>query len=89
MWAGRPDLSNTHFLMEALESAGDGPDDEAVRRALVFVSRCQNLETEFNTTAFPAKAPDGGFDYPPAADVGSTAGQTANSRLNSAANALR
>lgn len=81
--AGRPDLSNTHFLMEALESAGDGPDDEAVRRALVFVSRCQNLETEFNTTAFAAKAPDGGFYYTPAAGGGSPAGKTANGGLRS------
>ena len=36
----RPDLSNTHFLIEALEAAGDGPDDDAVKRALIFVSRC-------------------------------------------------
>ena len=28
----RPDLSNTHFLMEALEAAGDGAEDEAVKR---------------------------------------------------------
>ena len=27
----RPDLSNTHFLMEALEAAGDGAEDEAVK----------------------------------------------------------
>ena len=51
----RPDLSNTHFLMEALEAAGDGADDDAVKRALIFVSRCQNLESPANTTQFAAK----------------------------------
>jgi squalene-hopene/tetraprenyl-beta-curcumene cyclase len=43
---GRPDLSNTAFLMDALIAAGNGPDDPAVQRALVFVSRAQNLESE-------------------------------------------
>lgn len=81
--AGRPDLSNTHFLMEALESAGDGPNDEAVKRALVFVSRCQNLETEYNTTTFAAKDPDGGFYYTSAAGGSSPAGKTANGGLRS------
>ena len=81
--AGRPDLSNTHFLMEALEAAGDGPDDEAVKRALVFVSRCQNLETEYNTTAFAAKDPDGGFYYTPAGGGSSPAGKTAGGGLRS------
>lgn len=81
--AGRPDLSNTHFLMEALQAAGDGPDDEAVKRALVFISRCQNLETEYNTTAFAAKDPDGGFYYTPAGGGSSPAGKTANGGLRS------
>jgi squalene-hopene/tetraprenyl-beta-curcumene cyclase len=60
---GRPDLSNTSFLIEALQSAGASKDDEAVKKALMFVSRCQNLETEHNTTPFAAKNPDGGFYY--------------------------
>ena len=47
----RPDLSNTQFLVDALQAAGAGPDDEAMKRALVFVSRCQNLESEHNTHA--------------------------------------
>jgi squalene-hopene/tetraprenyl-beta-curcumene cyclase len=79
----RPDLSNTHFLVEALEAAGGGPDDESVKRALVFVSRCQNLETEHNTTPFAAKDPDGGFYYTPAGDGGSPAGKTPNGGLRS------
>jgi squalene-hopene/tetraprenyl-beta-curcumene cyclase len=59
----RPDLSNTAFLMDALKAGGAGKDDEAVKRALVFVSRCQNLETEHNSTPFAAKINDGGFYY--------------------------
>ena len=38
---GRPDLSNTAFLMNALVAAGNGPDDEAVKKAMIFVSRCR------------------------------------------------
>ncbi len=81
--ADRPDLSNTHFLIEALQVAGRGPDDEAVQRALVFVSRCQNLETEHNTTPFAAKNPDGGFYYTPIGQGGSPAGKTSNGGLRS------
>jgi squalene-hopene/tetraprenyl-beta-curcumene cyclase len=79
----RPDLSNTAFLMDALKSAGRGADDEAMQKALVFVSRCQNLETEFNATAFAAKNPDGGFYYTPAAGGSSQAGQTPEGGLRS------
>lgn len=80
---GRPDLSNTHFLMDALQAAGDGPDDEAVKRALLFVSRCQNLETAHNTTAFAAKNPDGGFYYTPSGGGSSPAGKTPDGGLRS------
>ena len=62
----RPDLSNTSFLMEALIAAGNGPDDPAVQKALIFVSRAQNLESEHNATPFAAKVNDGGFYYTPA-----------------------
>ncbi len=81
--AERPDLSNTHFLLDALKSAGQGADDEAFKRALIFVSRCQNLESEFNTTEFPAKNPDGGFYYTPAGGGRSMAGNTDNGGLRS------
>lgn len=81
--AERPDLSNTHFLMEALEGAGAGPNDEAVKRALIFVSRCQNLESAHNTTPFPAKNPDGGFYYSPIGEGSSPAGKTPNGGLRS------
>jgi len=79
----RPDLSNTSFLIEALRAAGTGPDDEAMKKALIFVSRCQNLETEDNTTPFAAKNPDGGFYYTPAAGGSSQAGETADGGLRS------
>lgn len=80
---GRPDLSNTSFLIEALKATGNGADSEAMQRALVFVSRCQNLETEHNTTPFAAKNPDGGFYYTPAAGGDSMAGKTENGGLRS------
>lgn len=80
---GRPDLSNTSFLIEALKATGNGPDSEAMQRALIFVSRCQNLETEHNTTPFAAKNPDGGFYYTPAAGGDSMAGKTDNGGLRS------
>ena len=70
----RPDLSNTNFLIDALKATGNGPESEAMKRALLFVSRCQNLETEHNTTPFAAKNPDGGFYYTPAAGGSSQAG---------------
>ncbi len=79
----RPDLSNTQFLVEALRAAGNGPDDPAVQKALVFVSRCQNLETEFNTTGLAVKNPDGGFYYTAAAGGESQAGKTPNGGLRS------
>ena len=79
----RPDLSNTQFLVDALKAAGAGPDDEAMKRALVFVSRCQNLESEHNTLPFAAKNPDGGFYYTPAAGGESPAGKTPDGGLRS------
>lgn len=81
----RPDLSNTQFLIEALRAAGAGADDPAMQKALFFVSRCQNLESEHNTTPFAAKVNDGGFYYTPAAGGSSMAddGQTANGGLRS------
>jgi len=72
----RPDLSNTSYLIDALKSLGAGPDDPAMQRALVFVSRTQNLETEHNTTEFAARVNDGGFYYTPAAGGTSQAGET-------------
>ncbi|MFT5322354.1 MAG: squalene-hopene/tetraprenyl-beta-curcumene cyclase [Planctomycetaceae bacterium] len=79
----RPDLSNTQFLLEALKTAGVKADDPAMQKALRFVSRCQNLETEHNNTPFAAKIDDGGFYYTPAAGGTSQAGVDANGGLRS------
>jgi squalene-hopene/tetraprenyl-beta-curcumene cyclase len=79
----RPDLSNTSFLMDVLKASGAGSDDEAVKNALIFVSRCQNLESENNTTQFAAKLNDGGFYYTPASGGGSGAGATPEGGLRS------
>jgi squalene-hopene/tetraprenyl-beta-curcumene cyclase len=79
----RPDLSNTSFFVDALKAMGNDADSDAIQRALVFVSRCQNLETEHNTTPFAAKNPDGGFYYTPAAGGSSMAGTTPEGGLRS------
>jgi len=79
----RPDLSNTSFLIDALRAAGNEADSEAIQRALTFVSRCQNLETPHNQTAFASKNPDGGFYYTIAAGGSSQAGETAAGGLRS------
>ena len=59
----RPDLSNTHFAVQALHDAGVKPDDPAYRNVLVFVSRCQNFS---ETNDQPWSGNDGGFVYSPA-----------------------
>lgn len=79
----RPDLSNTSVMIEALRELGNGPEDEAIQKALIFVSRTQNLESSHNDTPFAAKVDDGGFYYTPAAGGQSQAGQTASGGLRS------
>lgn len=61
----RPDLSNTQYFLDALVAAGKDKDDPAIQKALVFVSRCQNLESEHNTLPFAGKINDGGLTYVP------------------------
>ncbi|QDT45370.1 hypothetical protein Pan241w_54900 [Gimesia alba] len=79
----RPDLSNTQYLIEALRKAGVKSDDPAIQKALVFVSRTQNLESEHNTTPFSSKINDGGFYYTPAAGGTSQAGKNPDGGLRS------
>src|SRR5262249_34990029 len=62
---GRPDLSNTAYLIDALKATGNGPSDEAIKNPLIFISRCQNLESPYTTTPFAAKINDGGVYYSP------------------------
>lgn len=65
----RPDTSNSHFTVEALLAAGLSKDDPAIKNALIFLSRCQNLPGEANKFEFAKKAAEtdkGGFVYNPA-----------------------
>jgi squalene-hopene/tetraprenyl-beta-curcumene cyclase len=66
----RPDLSNTAFGIEALRDTGLPADDPALRQALIFVSRCQNLKGEFNDQEWAGKVNDGGFIYSPLVTAG-------------------
>jgi squalene-hopene/tetraprenyl-beta-curcumene cyclase len=53
-------------MVEALLAAGVPKDDPAIKKALVFIGRSQNLESEFNNQPFAAKTTDddkGGFVY--------------------------
>jgi squalene-hopene/tetraprenyl-beta-curcumene cyclase len=75
----RPDLSNTTYFIEALRDTGLPADDPALHRALVFVSRCQNLKSEFNDQAWAGKVNDGGFIYTPANGGTSFAGKVEES----------
>ena len=79
----RPDLSNTQFFVDALHEAGIGDDDPAMQKALVFLSRSQNLESEHNTLPWAGKIEDGGFYYTPAAGGESKAGVTDDGGLRS------
>lgn len=63
---GRPDLSNTQMMLDALQEAGVSPDDPAIQRALVFVSRTQNLPSTNPATWAQDGSGDGGFVYTPA-----------------------
>jgi squalene-hopene/tetraprenyl-beta-curcumene cyclase len=62
----RPDLSNTQFFLDALKAAGVSSDDPALKKALVFVSRCQNIKGETNDQPWAKKIDDGSFIYTPA-----------------------
>lgn len=59
----RPDLSNTAYMLEALKALEVADDDPAIQRAIAFISRCQNLDSEWNDTEFADKVNDGGFYY--------------------------
>lgn len=74
---GRPDLSNTQMMLEALHDAGVSPDDPAIQEALVFVSRSQNLKATNPSAWAQAGSNDGGFIYTPANGGESMASQHA------------
>ncbi|MDO5308352.1 MAG: terpene cyclase/mutase family protein [Planctomycetia bacterium] len=79
----RPDLSNTQFFVEALRELGAEEDDRAIQDALVFVSRCQNLESEDNPVEGSTKTNDGGFIYTFVSGDENPAGQEVNGGLRS------
>ena len=79
----RPDLSNTAFFIEALRETGLPADDPNLKKAIVFVSRCQNLKSEFNDQAWASKVNDGGFVYTAANGGQSMAGQAPGGGLRS------
>mgnify|MGYP001397567908 CR=1 FL=1 len=64
---GRPDLSNTAFVLEALHDSGVPSDDPAFQRALVFLSRLQMVETyegvKINDAPYAKGSRQGGFIY--------------------------
>src|SRR6516225_2520357 len=59
----RPDLSNTQMFLDALKAAGVPPSDPAYKKAVVFVSRCQNIKGESNDQPWAGKINDGSFIY--------------------------
>ena len=83
---GRADLSNTQYFIEALLAAGVPKDDPAIKRALKFISRCQNLPGETNDQPFAKKTTDddkGGLVYNPI-DNAKNPARTAQGGLRSA-----
>ena len=70
-------------MIEALRQLGDEADDEAIQKALMFVTRTQNLPGHGNDTEHAEAVGDGGFYYTPAAGGSSQAGTTANGGLRS------
>ena len=84
----RPDASNTQFFIEALLASGVSKDDPAVKNALKFISRCQNLPGETNDRPFAKKTTEddkGGLTYNPAdADDPKSKNRTPEGGLRSA-----
>lgn len=64
--SGRPDLSNTQMMLDALHDAGISADDPAVQRAVVFLTRTQNLADTNGAPWASSGTRDGGFVYTPA-----------------------
>ena len=58
-------MSTTTYALQALKAAGVKEDDEAWKRAIAFVSMCQN-NAETNKLEYAAVVNDGGFIYTPA-----------------------
>ncbi len=59
---GRPDMSNTQWALEALHDSGLPTDDPAFQRALVFLQRCQMVDS-VNDMPYADGTNQGGFIY--------------------------
>ena len=82
----RPDASNTSFFLDALQAVGEDGDSEAVQKALTFMSRCQNLPSEYNSAEWAAKVTEedrGGFIYSAAESGETKAGESPTGGLRS------
>lgn len=65
---GRPDMSNTAFIIDALRESGVSESDPVFQRALVFLQRCQMVEkapdgTTINAMDYAKGSKQGGFIY--------------------------
>lgn len=58
---GRPDMSNTHFMLQGLYDSGLDSEDPAFIRAIIFISRCQGIDS--NEMFGDLIEKDGGFIY--------------------------
>lgn len=58
---GRPDMSNTQFMLQGLYDSGVDCKDPAFTRAIVFISRCQGIDS--NDLLGKVIENDGGFIY--------------------------
>ena len=82
----RPDMSNTSFFIDALKAASEDKDSAAIKKAMQFISRTQNLSTQHNEMEFATKSTaddKGGFIYTPAGTGESKAGETPDGGLRS------
>jgi len=59
---GRPDGSNLHFFIQAMEDAGVDCNDAPVQRALVYLSRVQ-MDDRVNDMEYAKGSRQGGFIY--------------------------
>ena len=57
----RPDLSNTHFVIESLRDSGVPATDPSIQNALLFLTHVQ--ASEANTSDWAKGRDDGGFIY--------------------------
>ncbi len=74
---GRPDLSNTQLMLDALHEANASAKDPSVERAVIFLTRCQNLKSTNAAAWAQSGANDGGMVYTPANDGESFASEMA------------